>query len=269
MLRKVSIVTPIHNEEETIPELVERITQTMEAWRQREPGREWEHLACDDHSSDGSLALLKKLAEANPRLRPVQNPRRSGQTGGFETGFRHATGDYIVTMDADLQNFPEDIPKLLEPIEQGRLDLTNAVRMRRKHSLAMILISKGGNLLIHSLLTCPVSDAASNFTALPAKFAKDLTLLENDHRYVIPIFVRRGLDPKRIGDVETRHTARKHGASKYKVLRKALTGVPELFRFRARLKKGVYDLQPGAAGAEGKGSVASTSRKEQVAGRGA
>lgn len=249
MIRKVSIVTPIHNEEESIPELVERITTTMEAWRKQAPGREWEHLACDDLSSDGSLALLKKLAEANPRLRPVQNPKRSGQTGGFETGFRHATGDYIVTMDADLQNYPEDIPKLLEPIEQGRLDLTNAVRMRRKHSLAMILISKGGNLLIHTFLTCPVSDAASNFTALPAKFAKNLTLIENDHRYVIPIFARRGLDPKRIGDVETRHTARKHGASKYKVIKKAITGVPELFRFRGRLKRGFYD-DKGAAPAE-------------------
>jgi len=246
-IRKVSVVTPIHNEEQSIPELVERITQTMEAWRAQAPGRDWEHLACDDHSSDGSLALLRKLAEANPRLRPVQNPRRAGQTGGFETGFRHATGDYIVTMDADLQNYPEDIPKLLEPIEQGRLDLTNAIRMRRQHSLAMILISKGGNLLIRTLLTCPVSDAASNFTALPAKFAKNLTMVENDHRYVIPIFVRRGLDARRIGDVETRHTARRHGASKYKVIKKALTGVPELFRFRTRLKQGFYDDKgPGA-----------------------
>jgi len=245
-IAKVSIVTPIHNEEANIPELVERIDKTMEAWRAKAPAREWEHLACDDHSTDGSLALLKKLAETHSRLRPLQNLKRSGQTGGFETGFRHATGDYIVTMDADLQNFPEDIPQLLEPIETGRLDLTNAIRMKRQHGLAMILISRGGNLLIRTFLTCPVSDAASNFTALPAKYAKDLTLAENDHRYVIPIFVRRGLDPQRIGDVETRHTARRHGASKYKVIKKALTGVPELFRFRRRLKQGFYDFKAGA-----------------------
>jgi len=118
--------------------------------------------------------------------------------------------------------------------------LTNAVRMKRRHNPLMIAISKGGNLLIQMLLTCPVSDAASNFTALPAKFAKDLSLIENDHRYIIPILVHRGLDPKRIGDVPTRHAARKHGASKYKVIRKAMTGVPELFRFRKRLKRGFY-----------------------------
>jgi glycosyltransferase involved in cell wall biosynthesis len=240
---KVSIVTPVHNEEADIPELVERITLTMEAWRAAKPDREWEHLACDDQSSDGSLALLRKLAETHPRLRPVQNPKRSGQTGGFETGFRHATGDVVVTMDADLQNFPEDIPLLLAPIEEGHLDLTNAVRLRRQHNPLMIAISKGGNLLIRMFLTCPVRDAASNFTALPAKLAKGLTLVENDHRYIIPILVRRGLDPKRIGDVATRHAARKHGASKYKVLKKAITGVPELFRFRKRLKQGFYDLK--------------------------
>jgi dolichol-phosphate mannosyltransferase len=240
---KVSIVTPVHNEEASIPELVARITQTMEAWRGGHPAREWEHLPCDDWSTDGSLALLRKLAETNPRLRPVQNAKRAGQTGGFETGFRHATGDVVVTMDADLQNFPEDIPLLLAPIEEGRLDLTNAVRMRRQHNPLMIAISKGGNLLIRALLTCPVGDAASNFTALPAKLARGLTLVENDHRYIIPILVRRGLDPKRIGDVGTRHAARKHGASKYKVIKKAVTGVPELFRFRKRLKQGFYDLK--------------------------
>lgn len=244
-IHKVSVVTPIHNEEASIPELVERIARTMEAWRQRAAGLEWEHLACDDHSTDGSLALLKKLAQGNPRLRPVQNPRRAGQTGGFETGFRHATGDVVVTMDADLQNFPEDIPLLLAPLEAGTLDLTNAIRSKRQHAGSLIAISKLGNLLIRMLMTCPVQDAASNFTALPARLAKGLTLLENDHRYLIPILVRRGLDPRRIGDVVTRHEARKHGASKYKALRKALTGFPELLRCRRRLQVGFYDLKGG------------------------
>jgi len=245
-ITKVSVVTPIHNEAANIPELVARIEKTMETWCVKAPSRDWEHLACDDHSTDNSWALLTELAATHLRLRPLRNPKRSGQTGGFETGFRHATGDYIVTMDADLQNFPEDIPKLLEPIEVGRMDLTNALRMKRQHGVAMILISRGGNLLIRTFLTCPVRDAASNFTALPAKYAQALTLIENDHRYVIPVFVRRGLHPQRIGDVETRHTARRHGASKYKVIQKALTGVPELFRFRKRLKQGFYDFKTEA-----------------------
>jgi len=239
----VTILTPIHNEAANIPELVERIEKTMEAWRAQRNGRDWEHLACDDHSTDGSLETLQKLAGAHPRLRSVRNPRRSGQTGGFDTGFRHASGDIIVTMDADLQNLPEDIPLLVTPLEEGKLDLCNAIRTKRQHAGTLIAISKLGNLLIRLLMTCPVSDAASNFTALRSSFVKDLALLENDHRYLIPILVRRGLDPKRIGEALTRHEARKHGASKYSALRKAATGFPELLRCKKRIKAGFYDAQ--------------------------
>lgn len=244
---KVSILTPIHNETANIPELVERIEKTMEAWRAEKPGSEWEHVACDDHSTDGSLELLKKLAETHPRLLPVQNPKRSGQSGGFETGFRHASGDIIVTMDADLQNPPEEIVKLIAPLEEGRLDLCNAIRMKRQHAGSLIAISKLGNVLIRVLMTCPVSDAASNFTALKASFVKDLRLIENDHRYLIPILIRRGMDPARIGELPTRHEARKHGASKYSALRKALTGFPELLRCKQRIRAGFYDWPKAAA----------------------
>jgi len=242
---KVSVLTPIHNETANIPELVERIEKTMEAWRAQKPGRDWEHVACDDHSTDGSLDLLRSLAASHPRLKPVQNPRRSGQTGGFDTGFRHASGDVIVTMDADLQNLPEDIPLLVGRVEEGRLDLCNAIRSRRRHAGMLIAISKLGNVLIRMLMVCPVSDAASNFTALRSSFVTDLTLIENDHRYLIPILVRRGLEPRRIGELPTRHEARKHGSSKYSALRKALTGFPELLRCRKRIKAGFYDRPSG------------------------
>ena len=246
---KVSVITPIHNESANIPELVERIEKTLEAWRALKPGREWEHIACDDHSTDGSLELLQTLCARRPRLKPVRNPLRSGQTGGFETGFRTASGDIAVTMDADLQNLPEDIPLLVAPVEEGRLDLVNAIRTRRQHAGTLIAISRLGNILIQNLMTCPVSDAASNFTAIRARFLKDLRLVENDHRYVIPIVVRRGMDPARIGELPTRHEARRHGASKYSALRKALTGFPELLRCKRRIKAGFYDAAPQAAGA--------------------
>jgi len=244
---KVSVVTPIHNESANIPELVARIEKTLESWRAGRSGREWEHLACDDHSSDNSLELLLQLQAKHPRLRPVQNPKRSGQTGGFETGFSNATGDVIVTMDADLQNLPEEIPLLLQPLEEGRLDLCNAIRKKRQHAGALIAISRLGNVLIQWFMICPVADAASNFTALRASFVRGLKLVENDHRYLIPILVRRGMDPRRIGEVPTRHEARKHGASKYSALRKAVTGFPELLRCKKRIKAGFYDAAQQSA----------------------
>jgi len=241
---KVSIITPIHNERDNILELVERIEQTMEKWRVEGENRDWEHLACDDHSTDDGPALLRSLAAAgHPKLRPLRNPKRSGQTGGFETGFRAATGEVVLTMDADLQNYPEDIPLLLQPLLEDRLDLVNAIREKRRHSPVLVAVSRLGNLLIRMLMTCPVGDAASNFTAVRARYIKDLHLLENDHRYLIPILIRRGLEPKRIGEVGTRHAARKHGTSKYKALRKAWRGFPELLRCRRRLAAGFYDVE--------------------------
>jgi glycosyltransferase involved in cell wall biosynthesis len=250
-IRKVSILTPIHNEEANLKELVERVGRVMEDWRKAEEGRDWEHLACDDHSTDHSLELLQTLAGGQGRLKPLRNPVRSGQTGGFATGFKHATGDVIVTMDADLQVFPEDIPLLLAPLEEGRLDLSNAIRMNRRHSRLLILISRLGNHLIRLLMTCPVRDAASNFTALPARWIRSLPLIENDHRYLIPILIRRGLDPKRIGDVPVRHAPRRQGTTKYKAMQKALRGLPELWRCRKRLKAGFY----GPGGQEGGGQA--------------
>jgi glycosyltransferase involved in cell wall biosynthesis len=242
MPRHISIVIPVFNEAENLPELIERLSGTMEQWCAERTGSRYEILICDDHSTDASFALARTLTRDVPNLRALQNSKRSGQTGGFRTGFQEARGDTIVTMDGDLQVLPEDVPRLLSPLENDRLLLTNAVRAGRQHSVAIKAISSLGNSLLRLTVPCPVADAASNFTAFPAALARDLPLVENDHRYLIPILIRRGLPPQRIGDVEVRHEARKRGVSKYSATRKLLTGVPELLRFRQRWQSGYYDL---------------------------
>lgn len=241
MIRRVSIVTPIHDEEANLAELCNRIASTMEAWRSERAGTDWELLACDDASSDESLEVLRAIAKREPRVRPLSNLRRSGQTGGFVTGFAAASGDVVVTMDADLQVFPEDIPALLAPLERDERDLTNAVRVGRQHGAASIAISRLGNAALRLLLRVPVADAGSNFTAVRARFVRGLRLVENDHRYLVPILVRRGLDPARVADVPVRHAARRRGASKYRALEKAIGGAPELLRVRRRIASGFYD----------------------------
>jgi glycosyltransferase involved in cell wall biosynthesis len=236
----ISIVTPLHNEAENLPELVARVARTMAPWCASRPGADWELLACDDHSTDDSAAVLARLAQEEPRLRPLRNPRRSGQTGGFATGFANARGAIIVTMDGDLQVRPEDIPALLAPLERGERDVTNAVRVGRQHDLAMIAISRVGNAILRALTPCPVADAASNFTALRADLVRGLALIENDHRYLIPMLIHRGLDPDRVADVPLPHESRRRGASKYRALEKAARGAPEILRFRQRLRAGFY-----------------------------
>jgi len=238
---KLTLVLPMHDEEGNVPELWRRVRDTLDGRARRLPGFTWEVIAADDVSGDRTPALLAALAKEDPRLRPVRHPERRGQTGGFDTGFRNATGHVVLTMDADLQNQPEDIDLLLDAMRDRDLELVNAVRRKRRHGILIRLSSRIYNLLMKLFFLCPVSDAASNFTAIDARFVRDLPLLWNDHRYLIPILQRRGL--RRVGEVETRHEERKAGRAKYGVS-KALGGFPELLRAWWRLHRGFYDGKP-------------------------
>jgi len=231
---KYSILFPIHNEAETIPELVARTRATMDAYT---GDGDWEALLVDDRSTDDSLAVLRREAERCPNLRVLVHTVNKGQTGAFETGFHQARGDIVVTMDADLQVLPEDVPRLLDKMAQG-YDLVNAIRMKRQHEALIRLSSRLYNFLMRLFFWCPVTDAASNFTAIRTEYVRDVRLVDNDHRYIIPIVQRRG--GRRIAEAPVRHEARKHGRSKYG-LNKALTGTPELLRAWRRLHRGMYD----------------------------
>jgi len=231
---KYSIILPIHNEAGNIPELITRLRATMDAYAGRD---NWEAIAVDDLSTDGSLAVLHQEVEQCPSLRVVHHTVNRGQTGGFETGFRHARGDIVVTMDADLQVLPEDVPLLLDKMSSG-YDLVNAIRKKRQHETLIRFSSRLYNLLMRLFFQSPVIDAASNFTATRTAYVRGLRLIENDHRYIIPIVRRRGA--RRIAEVRVRHEARKHGRSKYG-LSKAVSGTPELLRAWRRLRNGFYD----------------------------
>lgn len=244
---KVTIVTPIYNEEENLRDLVERVRQVMEAWRAEHPGSDWEMLACDDCSTDGGPAILAELAAENPRLRSLRNPSRGGQTAALATGFRHASGDVVIAMDADLQVLPEDLPLLLAEIESGRAELVNARRVRRQHNWILRATSFLGNAAMRLLFRVPVRDAASNYMAVRTKYLKDLPLIHNDHRYLVPILMRRGVG--RIVEVDVRHEARRRGKSKYGIL-KGIDGLPEMIRAYLRIKRGYYDILAAHSGAE-------------------
>jgi glycosyltransferase involved in cell wall biosynthesis len=231
---KYSVVFPIHNEAENIPELVARLRATMDAYA---GPNDWEALMVDDHSSDDTLAVLCAEAARCPNIRVLVHKTNRGQTGGFATGFRNARGDVVVTMDADLQVLPEDVPRLLDKMAQ-RYDLVNAVRMKRQHEPLIRLSSRFYNLLMRLFFQCSVIDAASNFTAIRTEYVRGVRLVENDHRYIIPIVERRG--GRRIAEVAVRHEARKHGKSKYGIS-KAFSGTPELLRAWRRLRTGFYD----------------------------
>lgn len=239
----ISIVAPIRNEMSNMPSFFDRVSRTMEAWQGASSHRRWELLACDDASTDGSRQFAVEFARTHPFVRALSTGRPSGQTGAFSLGFESARGDIIVTIDADLQVFPEDIPRLLRPLESGRWKVSNALRTRRKHTLAARFLSQVGNLGLKAFVNSPVTDAGSNFSAFPAKYVRHLPLVENDHRYLMPILAHRGIAPHEFVDVPVQHTTRNGGSSKYSSLHKAWTGPDELIRFKKRLIAGEYDAQ--------------------------
>lgn len=229
----ITVIAPIHNEEENVLEFARRTSRTMRS----NFGDDWELLLVDDKSTDSSLDRIKEACAKDNNILYFVHEKRKGQTGCFETGFSNAKGDIAVTIDSDLQVFPEDIPLLINKMKEG-YELINAIRKKRQHGSLIVISSKIYNILMKIFFACPVRDAASNFTAIDRRFVSGVTLIENDHRYLIPIAQRRGL--KTIGEVEVRHIERKRGKAKYG-LKKAVTGFPELLRAWYRIRAGFYD----------------------------
>lgn len=231
---KVTIISPVHNEEDVIRELIERTTAVMTAHY----SKDWEYLIVDDLSTDRTAEIVQSLAKKNRNVRHVRLEKRGGQTGCFRAGFDQARGDIVITIDGDLQLLPEDIPLFVEKMDRG-YDLVNGIREHRKHNFDLRFVSRIYNLLMLLFFNCPVLDAASNFTAFRKDLVKGLDLTDNDHRYIVPICVRRGA--ARIGEVVVQHHDRKGGRSKYRLWNKYVRGGPEIIAAWMRFHSGRYD----------------------------
>jgi glycosyltransferase involved in cell wall biosynthesis len=227
---KYSVISPVHNEAGNIEELTNRVHKSMLDFCGNDS---WEFILVDDCSSDNSRDVIRKQSLVYPQIRYILHKVKSGQTGCFKSGFMEAKGEAVITIDADLQVFPEDIPYLLTFMEQG-YDLVNGKRIRRQDSVLINLASRIFNILMHILFKLPTFDATSNFAAIRSRFIRNLTLIDNDHRYLIPILKKRGLN--NIKEVFVRHQKRKMGSSKYSI-KKLMTGIPELVRVYLRIKK--------------------------------
>ncbi|MFH1978387.1 MAG: glycosyltransferase family 2 protein [Candidatus Aenigmatarchaeota archaeon] len=234
-MTKVTVISPVHNEEDVLKELIARTTKTLK----KHYKNDWEFIIIDDVSTDKTPEIMKSLAKKNSNISYVRLEKRGGQTGCFKAGFDKANGRIVITIDGDLQLLPEDIPLLVDKMDLG-YDLVNAIREHRKHDFGLRFASRIYNILMLIFFNCPVLDAASNYTAFRKKYIKNLDLIGNDHRYMIPICVRRGAT--KIGEIVVQHRERKSGKSKYgKILRKFARGGPEIIRAWIRWKRGKYD----------------------------
>ncbi|MCM2346850.1 glycosyltransferase family 2 protein [Acidovorax soli] len=205
----VSIVVPIYNEFDNLTDLVERIAQAM-----AQQALTFELLTVDDGSSDGSVDKLRELAATRAWLRPVFLARNYGQSSALQAGFDRVRGRYVVTLDADLQNEPDDIPLLLQRLETDpRVDMVSGWRKDRQDAeLSRKLPSRIANWLISRSTGVYLHDYGCALKAYRRPFIDRIRLYGELHRFIPSLAKEAGA---RITEVPVRHHARTRGVSKY------------------------------------------------------
>jgi len=206
----VSIVIPVFEEEESLPHLYKAIKAVTEKLK-----RKCEIVFVDDGSKDGTFRILESIQKKDPSVVVVSFRRNFGQTAAMAAGFEYASGDIIVTMDADLQNDPDDIPKLLEKIKD--CDVVSGWRKNRQDKfLSRRLPSMMANGLISKVTGVALHDYGCTLKAYRKEVIKNVRLYGEMHRFIPAIASWVGAT---ITEVETTHHARKFGKSKYGISR--------------------------------------------------
>lgn len=230
---EISIVVPLFNEAENLPQLNEEIRSALHG----EPTT-YEVLYVDDGSTDGSAQVLHSLAETDDCLRIVSLQKNSGQTAAFAAGFRAARGEVIVTLDADLQNDPADIPRLIA--EMTDCDVVCGVRSDRHDSKVRLISSRIANSVRNRLTDESITDVGCSLRAFRRELTQDLPLFTGMHRF-LPTLLR--LQGGRIREIPVRHRPRIHGESKYGIHNRLWVGLADLFAVRWMLERWIDGRQ--------------------------
>jgi len=210
----VTIVIPCYNEVETIPRLVAALDTAESSLRGL--GRQTEVILVDDGSRDGSAAKLREAASTRPWLRLIRFRRNFGQTAAMAAGFKAARGDVVVPMDADLQNDPADIPKLLLKLDEG-FDVVSGWRRDRQDKVATRkLPSWIANWVIGKVSGVKLHDYGCTLKAYRREFLEPVNLYGEMHRF-IPIYAKWA--GARVTEMPVTHHARREGKSKYGLMR--------------------------------------------------
>jgi glycosyltransferase involved in cell wall biosynthesis len=203
----ISIITPLYNEEQSLKELYDRLAAAT-----LQLPSPVEMIFVNDGSVDGSAEVLDRLVEQDDRVVAIHLRRNFGQTAAIMAGFDRAKGDVIVCLDADLQNDPADIPRLIAALDNG-FDVVSGWRKDRKDPFfSRVLISRIANWIIGFLSRVRIHDYGCSLKAYRASVVKDVRLYGEMHRF-IPIYAK--WQGARIAELEVTHHPRRHGKSKY------------------------------------------------------
>jgi glycosyltransferase involved in cell wall biosynthesis len=204
----LSIVLPVYNEAGNLRIFMPELSGVL-----RDLGRSYEILAVDDGSVDDSVAVLRELKQAEPNLRIIRFRRNFGQTAAFAAGFDLSRGVYVITMDADGQNDPADIPKLLEVLEEGEYDIVSGWRQERKEPfLSRRLPSMVANRLIGRSTGVRLHDYGCSLKIYHRDVVKNVNLYGELHRFIPALASSIGV---RVAEVPVNDRPRRYGKSKY------------------------------------------------------
>ncbi|WP_413199815.1 glycosyltransferase family 2 protein [Nostoc piscinale] len=207
----VSVVVPVRDEVESLPHLLEAIASSLS-----DRQISYEIICVDDGSTDGSAEFLKQQAQIRNDLKAVILRRNYGQTAAMSAGFNYAAGQAIVTLDADLQNDPADIPMLLAKLDEG-YDLVSGWRQKRQDgAVNRLLPSKIANWLIRRTTSVYIHDYGCSLKAYRSELVADMNLYGELHRFLPALAYIEGA---RITEMPVRHHARRFGRSKYGISR--------------------------------------------------
>jgi glycosyltransferase involved in cell wall biosynthesis len=212
----ISVVIPVYNEEENLRDLVARVGEAL-----LPSGEPFELLLVDDGSRDASAAVLAELAAANPWLRPLSLIRNYGQSTALQAGFDHARGEFVVTLDGDLQNDPIEIPRLLAMMRADpAIDVISGWRKERQdRTLSRKIPSMIANRLISRVTGVELHDYGCALKVYRAEILRNVRLYGEMHRFIAALAVEAGA---RMIEVPVLHHARTRGTSKY--------GIDRVFR---------------------------------------
>jgi glycosyltransferase involved in cell wall biosynthesis len=224
----VSLIVPVYNEEENIAPLAEEIRAAMARIENT-----WELCFVDDGSTDRSLDAVKAEAAADPRVRYIAFAENRGQTAALAAGISEAAGDILVTLDADLQNDPADIPVLLKLFGKDN-DMVVGMRVRRQDSFIKKTSSRIANAVRNCLTGEHIRDTGCSLKVLRASMARRLPLFAGMHRFLPTLMKMQGAA---VLEVPVSHRPRRSGYSKYGIWDRAFSGLYDLLAVRWMQKR--------------------------------
>jgi glycosyltransferase involved in cell wall biosynthesis len=204
----VSVITPVYNEEAVIKEFFDRTLQISDSLSEL---YDFEFVFVDDGSQDQSLSILKSLASVEPRLRVAELRKNYGQTAALQAGIDLARGSVLITLDSDLQHFPEEIPYFLEQLEEG-YDMVCGWRHRRQEGIIRRWPSRVANRIVRWITKVDIHDFGTTFRAYRMELVNDLRLYGEFHRFIPALGASQG---GRITEIPIRNIPRPAGRSSY------------------------------------------------------